>query len=115
MSSRQLYMRFLHLLHALEGDAQGNDLDLEAKKLLEIIAVRHEERQPLTVTEAMALSHIASPATIHRKLDQLREVGLVEACFEDNNRRTKFLVPTQAALNHFETLGQALIRATKPV
>ena len=107
-------MRFLNLLHALEGGEQEKNLDLEARKLLEIIAVRHEQRQPLTVTEAMALAHIASPATIHRKLDQLRESGLVEARFEDNNRRTKFLIPTQAALNHFEALGQALVRATKP-
>ena len=114
MSSRKFYMRFLNLLHALEGSEADKNLDLEARKLLEIIAVRHEQQHPLTVTEAMAQSHIASPATLHRKLDQLREAGLVEACFEDNNRRTKFLVPTQEALNHFEALGQALIHATKP-
>ena len=115
MSSRQLYLRFLNLLHALEGGEQNKGLDLEARKLLEIIAVRHEQQQPLTVTEAMALSHIASPATIHRKLDQLREAGLVDARYEDNNRRTKFLMPTQAALDHFETLGEALTTAIKPV
>ena len=106
-------MRFLNLLHALEGGEQDRNQDLEARKLLEIIAVRHEQQQPLTVTEAMALAHIASPATIHRKLDQLRESGLVEARFEDNNRRTKFLVPTPQALQRFEALGQALLRATK--
>ena len=107
-------MRFLNLLHALEGSERDKNLDLEAQKLLEIIAVRHEQQRPLTVTEAMALAHIASPATIHRKLDQLRESGLVEARFEDNNRRTKFLIPTQEALKRFEALGQALLRATKP-
>ena len=115
MDSKQIYLRFLNLIHALDGGANAPAMDLDAKKLLEVIAVHHAAEKPLTVTDAMALNHIASPATIHRKLDQLREVGLVEACFEDNNRRTKFLVPTQAALNHFETLGQALIRATKPV
>ena len=115
MSSRQLYLRFLHLLHALEGHASEQALDLDAKKLLEIIAVRHEQKCPLTVTEAMGLAQIASPATIHRKLDQLREAGLVEARFEDNNRRTKFLVPTQAALDRFEALGKALVSAVKPV
>ena len=113
MSSRQLYIRFLDLLHALEGGTRAADLDLEARKLLEVIAVRYEQKNPLTVTEAMALAHIASPATIHRKLDQLRQAGLVDANTEGNNRRTKYLIPTQQAHDYFERIGQALVTAVK--
>ena len=34
------------------------------------------------VTDAMALNSIASPATIHRKLDQLRELGMIDTVFD---------------------------------
>ena len=108
MKTKQIYMRFLNLLHALEGGEFAPSMDLDAKKLLEFIAMRHEQQKPLTVTEAMALATIASPATIHRKLDQLRELGMIDTVFEGKNRRTKYLVPTQAAHDYFEHIGQAM-------
>ena len=111
MDSKQVYMRFLSILHAIEGREEVPPMDLDAKKLLEVIAVRHEHKQPLTVTEAMALSQIASPATIHRKLDQLREMGMVTTAFDGTNRRTKYLVPTDAAQSYFNSVGQAMTDA----
>lgn len=111
MNTKQVYMRFLSILQALEGQESVPAMDLDAKKLLEVIAVRHEQQKTLTVTEAMALSSIASPATIHRKLDQLRDMGLVNTVFDGNNRRTKYLVPTEAAQHYFESIGQAMAQA----
>ena len=111
MSSKQVYMRFLSILHALEGRDEIPPMDLDAKKLLEVIAVRHEQQKPLTVTEAMALNNIASPATIHRKLDQLRDLGMVTTVFDGTNRRTKYLVPTDAAHSYFNSVGQAMTDA----
>jgi DNA-binding MarR family transcriptional regulator len=83
-------------------------VDLTALRLLEIIATcaAHEA---LTVTECMDLQEIASPATLHRKLDDLRKAGLIYHQYEGENRRTKYLFPTQKALNHFNTLSQALL------
>ena len=111
MNSKQVYMRFLTLVHALEGQNEIPAMDLDAKKLLEVIAVRHDQKQPLTVTDAMALSSIASPATIHRKLDQLRDLGLIHTVYEGTNRRTKYLVPTEAALAYFNSVGQVMAQA----
>ena len=108
-------MRFLSILHALEGQENTPAMDLDAKKLLEVIAVRHEHKKPLTVTEAMALGSIASPATIHRKLDQLRDMGMVTTVFDGANRRTKYLIPTDAAHDYFESVGQAMTQAVRTV
>lgn len=115
MDSKQIYLRFLNLIHALDGSANAPAMDLDAKKLLEVIAVCHASEKPLTVTDAMALNAIASPATIHRKLDQLRELGMIDTVFEGKNRRTKYLVPTSMAHDYFKQLGnvmkQALVEA----
>ena len=109
--SNHIYIRFLTLLHTIEGKGELPALDLDAKKLLETIAVRHSQGKPLTVTEAMAMAHIASPATIHRKLDVLREIGMIETQFEGSNRRTKFLVPTPQAAKYFQTHSQVMDQA----
>jgi len=91
------------------------DVDFEARRLLEIIALRESEGNPMTVTDAMALTDIASPATLHRKLDSLLSAGLVEHHFEGINRRTKYLVPTAIAMNHFDMVGKALQKSIKPL
>jgi DNA-binding MarR family transcriptional regulator len=111
MDSKQIYLRFLNLIHALDGGENAPAMDLDAKKLLEMIAVRHASEKPLTVTDAMALDTIASPATIHRKLDQLRELGMIDTVFEGKNRRTKYLVPTQAAQDYFAQAGKVMQQA----
>jgi DNA-binding MarR family transcriptional regulator len=76
-----------------------------------VIGLRNDQKKPLTVTEAMSLDHIASPATIHRKLDQLRELGMIDTVFEGKNRRTKYLVPTKVAADYFANMGKAVQQA----
>ena len=109
--NNQIYLRFLTLLQTIEGKGEIPALDLDAKKLLEVIAVRNAQGKPLTVTEAMSMAHIASPATIHRKLDVLREIGMIDTQFEGTNRRTKFLVPTPQATQYFQTHSKVMNQA----
>ena len=59
----------------------------------------------------MLLSNIASPATIHRKLNELIEAGLIEQVFEGKNRRTKYLVPTKEADAYFAKMSKAMTSA----
>ena len=54
---------------------------------------------------------IASPATLHRKLDELREGGLIEQTFEGKNRRTKYLCPTPQAEKYFSQVGAVMQQA----
>lgn len=100
-----LYLKFLSHV-----DSFDLKVDITAQRLLEVISVcaRHE---PLNVTEAMQLHELGSQATLHRKLDDLREAGLIFHQYEGKNRRTKFLYPTQKALNHFSKLSAAMMVA----
>lgn len=113
MNNSSTYLRFLGLTQAVDSKWGGADIDLLALRLLEAITVAHAGNVPLTVSQAMGLGAIASPATIHRKLDQLREAGLIEQSFVGKNRRTKYLSPTKAAAKYFEQLGNALVLASQ--
>jgi DNA-binding MarR family transcriptional regulator len=84
-------------------------MDLTERVLLDIIASCNIEQ--LTVTDAMTLHHLASPATIHRKLDNLRKAGWIEFEHRDGNRRTKYLVPTKQADAEYKKLNQAVREA----
>jgi len=108
----KLYLRFLRI--ARDVDVQKTpvkNIDSTALLLLNEIAVQHHEGKNITVTQAMLLSNIASPATVHRKLDELREAGLIEQVFEGKNRRTKYLVPTKEADSFFAKMSKAITNA----
>jgi Fe2+ or Zn2+ uptake regulation protein len=109
---KSTYLRYLEMTQSLiQLNSSITAIDETAKRLLEIIALSHAQNQPLTVSEAMALEPIASPGTIHRKLDTLRELGLINQVFQGDNRRTKYLVTTSVADDYFDTLGRVLIEA----
>ena len=108
----KLYLRFLRI--ARDVDVQKTpvkNIDSTALLLLNEIAVQHHEGKNITVTQAMLLSNIASPATVHRKLDELREAGLIEQVFEGKNRRTNYLVPTKEADSYFAKMSKAITNA----
>ena len=111
MQNQSIYLRFLSLLHAIKGKGELPNLDLDAKRLLEVIGVQHSQGKPLTVSDAMAMTQIASPATIHRKLDVLREIGMIDTHFEGKNRRTKYLCPTPQAEKYFSQVGEVMQQA----
>jgi len=108
----KLYLRFLRIARAVEiQNTPIKNIDSTALLLLNEIAVQHLDGKNITVTEAMLLSNIASPATVHRKLDELREAGLIEQVFEGKNRRTKYLVPTKEADTYFSMMSKAITSA----
>ena len=110
---KEQYLRFLALAQTISAPMGNTEpIDLLSQKLLEVIALRHNQGEAMTVSDAMSLSKIASPATLHRKLDQLREAGFIEQTFHGDNRRTKYLVPTQLADQHFCNLSKALVAAS---
>lgn len=104
------YLRLIQAIHHLESLGPFQRLDAEAVRLLEIIAIAHVEGHPMTVSSAMKLSAIASPASIHRKLEQLRIANLITHHFNEGNRRTKYLVPTLLAIKHYDLLSAEIIK-----
>lgn len=84
--------------------------DDTAKHLLEELAMSSYEGKHLTVTDIMAMSHIASPATVHRKMDDLIMFDYIELVYKDRNRRTKYLKLTPKAIMYFEKMESLMVK-----
>ncbi len=104
------YMRLIQTIQRLEHPGPYEGLVADSVRLLEIIAVAHVEGDPMAVSTAMRLSAIASPASIHRKLEQLRVANLITHQFNDGNRRTKYLAPTPLTLKHYDLLSAEMMK-----
>jgi DNA-binding MarR family transcriptional regulator len=98
-------------LHAVTAQLDAETVDSTALRLLEAIAVAAAQRNALTVTQAMQLSDIASPATIPRKLRALDDQQLIKFIYMGKDRRTKYLVATDKANNYFNEMGNAVAKA----
>ena len=102
------YLRFLQLARAVETLPDGTVMDANESALLEAVVLRWHEGQPMTVREAINLAQLGSPATLHKRITRLRAKDLLATYSEPGDRRAKFLVPTQQALDHFHQLGQTM-------
>jgi len=105
-----LYLKFLSHLADI-NPSKHFTVDFTAEKLLDIIGCCHFH-EPLTVTEAMQLQEIGSPATIHRKIDDLLIAGLIWHEQLGDNRRTKYLRLTPRAVAYYALLSEAMVNAT---
>jgi len=82
--------------------------DADARQLLDVICLNHAEGHPITVTQAMSIHSIASPATLHRKLDALGNGDWIEHEYKGGNKRTKYLVPTTKAILRMGCLSNVI-------
>ena len=99
------------MVRALADQQAIPDLDASAKQLMDEVALFQHREKAMTVTELMNLAHIGSPATLHRKFTQLLNLGLVDAVFKDRNRRTKYVLLTDAGLAYYKAIERAFEQA----
>jgi hypothetical protein len=110
MSSKNVYLNYLVQSKAEPMDAMLSYVSPACVQLLSAIAVADFQGQPLTISQIMAMIHFASPGTIHRRVESLRQMGLIDLIYKDGNRRTKYIVPTEAANAYFEKMGDLLVK-----
>ena len=86
-------------------------MDANEKALLQAVVLRWHEDQPMTVREAIGLTELGSPATLHKRITRLREKDMLSNLNLEGDRRAKFLIPTQRTLDYFQNLGQSMQQA----
>ena len=115
-SSANAYFRFLQLAKTIQKLPDAPLLDANEKALLEEIVLNWFEKNPMTVREAINLSSLGSPATLHKRITRLRQRDFLMAFNQEDDKRAKFLIPTQKTLALFGDFGKKMNSAlTSPV
>ena len=105
------YLRFVNLVQGLMVDKRLINIEPTTRQLLDEIALQHSSQTPMTVSRLMSLDHIASPATLHRKMQALIENGLIELSVDKENKRTKFVLLSKRGSRHFDALSEVMLQA----
>ena len=114
MKKRECLVRYLESASKIEEAHYAVLPDNDAKSLLMAVTVANENGAPLNVSQAMQMRRIGSPAKNHRKINDLLYAGMIELAYDAGNRRTKFLIPTAAAMAIFDEMAFALAQACMP-
>ncbi|MGY6252218.1 hypothetical protein [Paraburkholderia caledonica] len=109
-----IYLRFLQLTEALRGLPTLAALDPLEERILEVVARATQTKNRLSVRDMMAQSELGSPATLHARITSMREKGWLQLSDTEDTRR-KQIELTQAALKHFDKLGEAFAKAAKGI
>ena len=104
----EAYLRFLQLANAFQFDNTALEMDANERALLDVLALCWYEGQPMTVREAIALDHLGSPATLHKRITRLRQKELLIALNQEGDRRAKYLIPSEKTLDFYGYLGHNL-------
>ncbi len=73
-----IFLRFLQLVSSDElHQSKQDEISHTAIFLLNEIALKDFEKNPMTVMQAMNLKALGSPSNLHHKLDELREAGMI--------------------------------------
>ena len=104
----EAYFRFLQLAKALQFENADIEMDANERAILDAVALCWYEGQPMTVREAIALDHLGSPATLHKRITRLRQKELLIAFNQEGDRRAKYLIPSEKTLDFYGYLGHNL-------
>ena len=102
------YMRFLQLAKAVQQLPDAPQLDANEKALLEEIVLRWYENRVMTVREAIGLNHLGSPATLHKRITRLRQKDLLKTFNQPEDKRAKYLIPTDQTIAMFGDFGKKM-------
>ena len=107
-ASANAYLRFLQLARSIQELPDGPQLDANEKALLEEIALRWFENRVMTVREAIGLTHLGSPATLHKRITRLRQKDLLKTFNQPDDKRAKYLIPTDKTMSLFGDFGKKM-------
>lgn len=112
---KSAYLRFLEMVSAIESLPGMEDLDANERALFDTLCLGWSQGKPMTVREAINQGHLGSPATLHKRLHRLIDRHLINAEHEGNDRRAKYLKPSEQGLAYIGQLDAqlAIIRAVE--
>ena len=111
-AAADIYVRFLQLSEAIRGLPSLPPLDPLEERMLAWVARAGSAGERLSVRDMMGHEEFGAPATIHARLKSMREKGWIVLADTEDARR-KQLELTDAALQHYARLSQALVKAAK--
>lgn len=103
------YLRFLRICSAIEKLPGCEQLDANHKTLFELAVLHWSIGEPLSVRKLIHQSELGSPATLHKRLQNLVAQDFLMSEVQASDKRTKYISPTPKGMQYVHCLGEKLL------
>ena len=107
-STHHLYMEFLQRSSANTSNRSLPELTPNEQHLLEQIAVRCYQGNPMSVSEACLMRQFGCVSTVHHQIQKFSTAGLILLGVDQKDRRKKFIDLSANGLRYFEQIEDCL-------
>jgi DNA-binding MarR family transcriptional regulator len=104
--------KYHKLAESVDAQPSFKGLDPVQIEILMAIGTSRLNDQMLTVSNILEMTELASPATLHGRLKELRTRGFIEIVSGQDNR-FKFLQPSDLANEYFNALDRCIRKAVQ--
>ena len=101
---------YLEFINARDQINHRYGIDSKSCALLRVILQAFVNDRPMTVSNVIALRHIASPVTLHQGIKHLMSKKLITTKSDPKDGRLKYLVPTNKAIKLYGELSALVVR-----
>jgi DNA-binding MarR family transcriptional regulator len=99
-----LEFQYLDFADELDRVRETNDINPAAWRALRMVAKAHLQGESIRTLDLMSMDEIASPATIHKIIKHLTEIGMIVIRADKHDGRVKYLIPSARSLKLFRSL-----------
>jgi DNA-binding MarR family transcriptional regulator len=96
------------MLNAIRQLSPFDTLNADEGLLLDALIVKWHERDDIMVSEVMSDTRFGSQPTAYRRIIALRDKGLVCLRTDSQDKRVKFVEPTQLARNYMASISDGI-------
>ncbi len=107
-SNASLFFSFLTASRSAKGLAVLATMDPVDERILLELALHWKDDSPISVVQTMHEVSFVSTTTAHRRLKQLRKIGMIDLAVDTADNRVKYVIPTEKTMQYLEFLGQCV-------
>ena len=110
MSNASNYARLINFLHV----SRGSEIEEGCEEVLTFILARQESGVPTKVTDLMYAMIFGTAQTVHRKVKQLHDAGLIKFFKVSTDARIKLVEISPKGMKYLESQHKKLHAAMNP-
>lgn len=108
MKASRSVLRLLNLFGAIRDLSPFDRLDGDEELLLNDLVLRWSKQDKVMVRDVLADIRYPSSATAYRRLMRLHDKGLVSFHIPHEDRRLRYVLPTEAAKQYISSLEEVV-------
>ncbi len=107
------YLKYINLVNTLQDIPSFPTLDALEERLINVLALAWQQNTKVSILDAINMISDVSYSTVHGRIKDLKEKGMIAVEIDEHDKRIKYIVPTKITNHYFDKMGECLLKAQR--